>query len=64
MGVRGGCAVVVRPILELGRAYRSRLARVRLSKIDDYLVDNLSCHRLSELRRAVNDKSVLRRIGF
>ena len=34
-----------------------RLRPVRLSKIDDYLADNISCIRLSELKPAVNDKA-------
>jgi hypothetical protein len=31
-------------------------AGVRLSKIGDYLVDNSSCNRLSDLRHRVNNK--------
>ena len=34
--------------------------RVRLSKIVDYLVDNVCCNRLSELGHAVNAKASLR----
>ena len=33
------------------------LVLVRLSKIDDYLVDNISGCRLSQLGHAVNDKA-------
>ena len=34
----------------------TRTRRVRLSKIDDYLVDNAGCIRLSDLNPAVNNK--------
>jgi len=33
------------------------MTRVGLSKIDDYLVDNVCCSRLSDLGHAVNDKA-------
>jgi len=36
---------------------RHAIARVRLSKIGDYLPDNVSCLRLSGLGHAVNDKT-------
>jgi len=32
------------------------VARIRLSKTKHYLVDNVRCTRLSDFRRAVNDK--------
>ena len=41
----------------LGRGSRSCAAWVRLSKIDDYLVDNVCCSRLSDLEVVVNDKT-------
>jgi len=36
---------------------RAAFVGVRLSKIDDYLVDNISGCRLSQLDRAVNEKA-------
>ena len=49
------------PILEIERRHgvlcRGILARIGLSKIDGYLVDNVSSCRLSWLDRAVNDKA-------
>ena len=60
MGVTGGgdvpfwdCALA-----QLGRwRFATAIARVRLSKIDDYLADNVCCYRLSDLGHAVNDKA-------
>ena len=59
----GRTRLVLRPNLELARVRRSErrleataISWVRLSKIDDYLVDNVRCNRLSDLGHAVNDK--------
>jgi len=40
------------------------IAWVRLSKIDDYLADNVSCNRLSDLGDRVNDKAAVRSWGL
>jgi hypothetical protein len=70
MGVRAGASVFGRPILALDRGYElgrgleaTAIARAGLSKIDYYLVDNVSSIRLSELNRGVNDKAFVRSEG-
>src|SRR5579859_1117405 len=55
MGVSSGTGRT-RPILEPGVGQKPRHRLVRLSKIEDYLADNLLCIRLSDLRHTVNDK--------
>jgi len=48
-----------------GTELRGRaVALVRLSKIVDYLVDNVSSDRLSDLKRVVNDKACCRIRGL
>jgi len=49
-------ATVLRPISELAETAAPSL-RSRLSKIDDYLSDNISCIRLSDTGDGVNDKA-------
>ena len=63
-GSYGGAARTLCPVLEPGRVQHLKrgmeshaIARVRLSKIGDYLPDNVSRPRLSGLGHAVNDKT-------
>jgi hypothetical protein len=64
MGVTADAMGILHPIVELGRVRRLErgleihaIARVRLSKIAVYLVDNVSSGRLSDFGHAVNDKA-------
>ena len=57
MGVSTGATGSRVPLWNSGVPRGQASPGVRLSKIFDYLVDNLSCNRLSDLRYVVNDKA-------